>query len=245
MIALNSLIDQAYSSITMAGLGETPSGDMQVAAKDELNRLIASLNSQGYIAMNHKWKDMPGRRILYFKKLVEGETDPNVIDMEPPSTVVGVARRIGDRYIPLVNSNQLQMAAVNPSSTAARWTYGTDTEPMPEGYEGMRNVGVVTLDGDPRGQVRIWYNLDIPKYDLDDIIYLPDLYNELLLSGLCYRLACHFNLSPEKKADCKADFDPAKNLIKRNSASQRMFQSSTIAGDYRQSYQDGLAGNGF
>lgn len=245
MIALNSLIDQAYSSLVMVGLGETPSGDMQEAAKDELNRLISILNSQGFIAMNHKWADMPGRRILYFKKLVEGETDPNVIDMEPPSTVVGVARRIGNRYIPLVNSNQLQMAAINPSSTAARWTYGTDTEPVPDGSGEMRNVGIVTLDGDPRGQVRIWYNLDIPKYDLDDIIYLPELYNELLLSGLCYRLACRFNLSPEKKADCEADFRTAKNLIKRNSASQRMFQSSTIAGDFRQTYQDGLAGNGF
>lgn len=245
MIAVNQLIQDAYETLVMVGLGETAQGEYQEAAKKELNRLISVLNSQGFISMAQHYKDMPRSRTLYIKKLVEGETDSRVIDMEPPDTVVAVARRIGNSFAPLDNGNIVQMSMKNPRTIATSWTYDIIQEEIPGTPGQLRNVGVITLDGDPMYEVRVFYNSNLPKYELDDIIYLSDLYNELLLSGLTYRLACFYELADSKKADMYADFTAAKNLITRNNATSRMLQCGNIGGDWRTPYVNGLNGVGF
>ena len=88
MIAVNELIQKAYQAIGMTGLGEA-AGDyaednMPIVACDELNRLIAKLNNEGYLAMAQKWVDAPCAKTIYFRKLVQGEEKPNTVDMEPP-----------------------------------------------------------------------------------------------------------------------------------------------------------------
>ena len=245
MLAVNKLIDDAYEAVNMTGVGESTDGNMSVLGVKELNRAITTLNNEGYIAMTQKWVDAPARRVVTFRKLLEGEQPtPDTVDMAPPQCVVAVARKIGNRFLPLYNGDQIQIATVNPSTTATTWTYGEDFEPV--GDEGdMREIGVLTLDGEPRNDVRVWYNSKMPTYKLDDKIYLPDLYNELLMSALCVRLAQFSELSDAKKADLYSDLLAAKTLIKRNSASQRMLQCGKLCGDYRDSYNNGLAGNVF
>lgn len=241
MYAVNTLVTDAYNAIGMVGIGEESDGDYQKVGVLELNRLISHLNNQGFLAMSQKSVDHPRTNTVYFRKLEEGETADNTIDMEPPRKVEGVARKIGNRYTPLRPSNIQQMAGHVPTSMATSWTYNVEIE---DGPTKPRNVGIVTLDGDPYQPLRIWYNSQIPRYTLDDVIYLPDLYDELLLSGLCWFMACYYELSEQKKADTKTDFDTACNLIKRSNITQRMLVNGATMGSWQDAYQGGLAGEG-
>lgn len=248
MYAVNQLIQDAYESIGMAGLGESvaESGDdnLNVVGVKELNRLITQLNNEGYLAMSQKWVDGPQARVIYFRKLEDGETATNTIDMEAPQKIESVARAVGDRFIVLRNSNLIDQSYKNPGTTALTWTYNTEVETQTLSDHGQqRIVGILTLDGDPRNKVRIWYNSKLPSYKLSDTIYLSDLYNELLMSGLCNRLANYFELSEEKKASTASDFLAAKSMIKRNNATQRMLQTSKLGSDWRDSYYNGLNGS--
>ena len=256
MIAVNQIIQDAYESIGMTGLGEAVGtydstddygdGNMSVVACKELNRLITQLNQQGFLAMSQKWVDVPCSSVIYFKKLREGETaDSNVVDMDPPDKIESVARKVGDHFIVLNNGNLVQFSQKNPYTIALSWTYGVELETTPDDHvPNNRVVGVLTLDGDPRNTVRVWYNAKMPTYKLNETIYLSDLYNELLMSGLCLRLANYFELSEEKKASLNRDFIAAKTLIKRNNITQRMLQTSRLMGDYRDPYFNGLNGVG-
>lgn len=248
MIAVNQLIQRAYEAINMAGLGESvgdySDDNLPVVGVNELNRLITQLNNEGYLAMTQKWVDGPNASTIYFRKLQEGEVAENTIDMEPPEKIESVARRVGDRYVVLNNNNLVQMSWKNPYSTAMTWTYGTELETTPDDHvPNNRVVGILRLDGAPRNSVRIWYNSKIPTYKLDETIYLSDLYNEVLMAGLCVRLANFFELSEEKKKELNADFLAAKTMIKRNNATQRMLQNTRLGTDWRDPYFNGYNGS--
>ena len=241
MYAVNDLIHDAYEAINMVGLGESADGDMDKVGVKQLNRLITTLNKQGFLTMSQKHVDAPRANRIYFRKLEDGEEAEHTVDMVPPTKVEGVARKMGVRYVPLGPSNHMRMAMKNPYSMATAWTYDIEIE---EGPTQPRNVGIVTLDGDPHESVRIWYNGQIPKYELDQVVYLPDLYNELLLSGLCVFLAEFYELAPEKKAGLETSFTTAKNLIKVPTAQQRMSEGGSIGGSYNDPYYNGMAGIG-
>lgn len=248
MVSVNSLIQRAYEAINMAGLGESvgdySDDNLPVVGVNELNRLITQLNNEGYLAMSQKWVDGPKAKTIYFRKLREGEEARDTIDMEPPEKIESVARKVGDRYIVLNNNNLVQMASKNPYSTAMTWTYGTELETTPDDHTpNNRVVGILQLDGDPRNSVRIWYNSKIPSYKLDETIFLSDLYNEVLLAGLCVRLANFFELAEEKKKELNADFLAAKTMIKRNNATQRMLQNTRLGTDWRDPYFNGMNGS--
>jgi len=250
MIAVNELIQQAYESINMTGMGEAvgdyADDNLPIVGVNELNRLITQLNNEGFLAMAQKCVDCPNASTIYFRKLIDGEIpQPGTVDMEAPEKVVSVARRLGNRYIVLNNSNLVQQAWKNTYTTARTWTYNTELETTPDDHvPDNRVVGILTLDGQPRGAVRVWYNSKLPKYKLDETVYLSDLYNELLLSGLAWRLANYFELSDEKKQSTLRDFDAAKSLIKRNNVTQRMLVNSNIGSDWRDPYFNGLNGEG-
>lgn len=241
MIAVNDLIHNAYESINMVGLGESADGDMDKVGVKELNRLITTLNNQGFLCMSQKSVDTGRANVIYFRKLEGGETAEHTVDMEPPTKIEGVSRKLGLRYVPLEPSNHMRMAMKNPYTMATAWTWDLEIE---QGPTQPRNVGILTLDGDPHGDLRIWYNGQIPKYELDQVIYLPDIYNELLMSGLCVFLANFHELSDAKKAELNTAFTTAKNLIKVPTAQQRMSAGGSVGGSYNDPYFNGLAGTG-
>lgn len=242
MYAVNTLVNDAYEAIGMTNIGDDTDGTMSKIGERELNRAITTLNGQGFLAMSQKWADAGTDRVIRIHRLAEGEDPAGTIDMEPPDKVEAVGRKIGNRFIQLRPSNHIQMAGKNPMTMATMYTYDTEIE---EGPEGPRTVGIITLDGNPHGQVRFWYNAKIPKYTLADTIYLSDLYNELLLSALCVNLAEFYELSPEKKAKCQTDLTTAKNLIKNPTAQQRMGQSGPVGTSWADNYVNGLNGFGF
>ena len=93
--------------------------------------------------------------------------------------------------------------------------------------------------------MRVWYNSQMPKYTLNDTIYLADSYNNLLFTGLKLRLARFFELSETKKQDCYSEHLAAKRLIKRNTITQRMMQTGPVIGSYNDNYENGIAGTGW
>lgn len=243
MLAVNSLIHDAYESIGITGIGETTEGDYEKVGVKELNRAISQLNSDGYITLSQDWKDFPRGNCAEFKVFAPGETDEHAVNMRPPVSIVGVSRRLGNRFLPLRPGDKQAMATRPPCTLAGAWSYDIRIETGPDGVP--RNVGKLMLDGDSHGEIRVWFNGQLPHYALEDTIYLPDIYNELIMSALCYRLACFHELSDQKKADCLVDFNVAKSLIETPNAQLRMATAGVEGGSsWRDSYADGLAGTG-
>ena len=246
MIDVNTLVQEAYEALGMTGLGESTDGTMSVTAVKQLNRLITSLNQEGYISLAQKYVDAGCFQVIHFKKLCEGEEKaPNVFDMDPPDAIDAVARKSGIHFIPLHNSDLVQLQQKDSLSTPYAWNYGRDVEKLPEEYQTLdrdsREIGNLVLDGLPVFGMRIYLTSKLPTYDLDQRIYLPDAYNELLMSGLKLRLAEFFKLDADTKNDCYAEHRAAKTLIKRTNISQRQLNNGEFSGDWRDSYDNGFA----
>ena len=164
MIAVNVLVQRVYKALNMTGQGESTDGDMAVVAVEELNRLITTLNSQGFISMSQKFLDVPACSSVIFKKFRPDETVPaNAVDMEPPEKVDAVSRKMGVRFVPLDSLDEVQMSARNPHAMATSWNYGRDFEPVDGG---MREVGLVRFDGRNPYGVRVFYSSKLPNYDI-------------------------------------------------------------------------------
>lgn len=242
MIAVNKLIQIAYQSLNMTGLGESTDGDMAVAALDELNALISGLNEQGFLSLSQKFTDIPPGREFTFRVKAEGEETPgNIIDLKPPVAITGVGRKVGERFIPLHPMDRQQIDRSNRLTMPHAFNYGRCYEQVPNetdhGFE-TRELGILVLDGRSPTPLRVYYNAPLEYYQLDSTIWLPEAYNELLLSGLKFRLAKRFDLAADKKADCETDFTAAKKLIKRNAASQRMIRLDGPATSYNDAFYD-------
>ena len=77
--------------------------------------------------------------------------------------------------------------------------------------------------------------------ELDSVIYLSDLYNNMLLQGLCYNLCIYYKLADYKDA-FETEFEKAKAAIKRSNVTARMLQrNSARFGDYRDIYAAALS----
>lgn len=250
MIAVNELVQEAYEGLNMTGIGESTDGTMAKVGEQQLNRLISGLNSEGFLSLMQKSIDHGPARLIYFRKLEPGEApQPNSIDMAPPEKIEAVSRRIGATFVPLISTDPVLMSQKNPMTIPYGWCYQREIEDIPAEFQTLdkmkREVGVLMLDGTPTQSIRIWYSQPMPKYTLDDRIYLSDLYNELLLSGLKYRLAQFYELGQEKINSCYSDFIAAQSLIKRNNVTQRMLREGRVGGSYRESYDNGMAGAGW
>lgn len=253
MLQVNKLIHDVHEDLGLTGLGESTPGELSVVGVRELNQLISTLNSQGFLALAQDYVDLPAATDYYIKKLQvdyggnKEQADANVLDMVPPERLEAVSRCIGIRFLPLHPIDKQQLYTQTRRSIATSWTYDRHFETVPSITDHgtvTREVGHITLDGYAPQGVRLFYTAKLPTYTLDDTIYLSDLYNELLYQGLKYRLA-DFHSLDEKKAAADTEFTAAKTLIKRNNITQRMIQSGPITGSWEDSYYDGIAGNGW
>lgn len=244
MIQVNTLIQQAHEDIGATGLEESTEGSESTVGLRKLNQLISELNSQGFISVSQNYIDVGPSTIYYFRQLTDEEREtpePNVIDMVPPEKIDGVGRRVGERFIQLGSADIEQMSTKNWNTVATGWNYGRKIEEIP-GSDPVqsREYGILQLDGRCNQGARIFYSAKIPTYTLDDTVYLSDLYNSLLLSGLSYKLACFYHLDDQTKQDAYTDFTAAKNLIKRNNVTQRMLRTGKLGGSYSDQYHNAL-----
>lgn len=221
--------------------GESVDGNTASAAVAQLNRAIARLNSQDYIAGTVRTADASGS-VLYFRKLVTGETPAaDTVDEEPPEKVSGVSRRVGDRFLRLYASEPVAIHSKTRKALASAFCYDVFTEAA---GDSTRLAGRITLDGKAPEGVRIFYNSRIPKYKLSDTCYLSDLYCDMLVNALCVAL-CDLYKLPSYKDAFEERLSESKRLVKRDRVAGRMLSFGDRIGDYRDSYFDGLSGEGF
>lgn len=240
MQSCNQLIQMACEMCSLVEAGESVDGNMAVVGINLLNNLIADLNAKNYIVMQNATVDAPCNRLTYFVE--GGDSGRNAIDMCPPETINDVARSFGSRFIPLQPGDPMAIAMSNCIGIPHTWTYSRELEDYEvEGVTRQRLVGKLELDGRASGTIRIFYNRPLPKYELDSVIYLSDLYNNMLLQGLCYNLCIYYKLADYKQG-FETEFEKAKAAIKRGNATSRMLQRSGARyGDYRDLYAAALA----
>ena len=255
MIQVNSLCQMCNEMVGVVSHEEsldgqnTIDGGLSEVSVQQLNLLISELNGQGYLSMTQNYIDHANTRDLFFKVLTETEREnppQDVIDMDPPQSIDGVSRRIGMSYLPLHPIDLQQMSQKNPMTLARAWNYDRFFEPIPDDPNGhMREVGRLRLDGWSQQGLRIFLSEKIPTYTLDSTIYLPDLYNNMLIQGLCCKLCDWHKLGDDIKRPYDENFTAAKSLIKRQNITQRMIQTGPVGGSYKDSYYDGIAGEGW
>lgn len=240
MQSCNQLIQMACELCSLVEAGESVDGNMAVVCINLLNNLIADLNSKNYIVMQNATIDVPCRRLTWFVK--GGDSERDAVDMYPPETINDVSRSFGNRFIPLQPGDPMAISMTNCIGIPHTWTYSRELEDYEvEGVVKQRLVGKLELDGRASGKIRIFYNRPLPKYELDSVIYLSDLYNNMLLQGLCYNLCIYYKLADYKDA-FETEFEKAKAAIKRSNVTARMLQrNSARFGDYRDMYAAALS----
>lgn len=241
MLSVNQLIQMACEMCSLVEAGESVNGNMAVVGVNLLNNLIADLNAKNYIVMQNATIDVPCRRLTWFVK-DDSDSERNAIDMNPPETINDVARSFGNRFIPLQPGDPVAISMSNCIGIPHTWTYSRELEDYEvEGVVRQRLVGKLELDGRASGTIKIFYNKPLPKYELDSVIYLSDLYNNMLLQGLCYNLCIYYKLADYKQS-FETEFEKAKAAIKRSNVTARMLQRpSGRFGDYRDLYAAALS----
>jgi hypothetical protein len=97
-MTVNELIQTAAEDLSQVGDGETLDGETAASYEGLLNRAITMLNQDGYMSVTVKEYDVNAAGSVIFRKLEENETLPaHCIDVNPPDSVQGVARKVGIR----------------------------------------------------------------------------------------------------------------------------------------------------
>lgn len=235
MLSVINLVQQAYELVSLVGDGEAVSGDQAASAVTLLNQLLSELNNQEYLALQCATVEVSASDIVEIRSFDETEPHPSyVVNSVPPDRILGVSIRYGQQWQPLVSTDRMTLDMADKSSWATCYTYDLAVK------DGTL-TGTLTLNGKNEHELRIYYQTPLPNYTLSDTIYLSDLYNNMILQGLCLKLCRKYKLK-EYQADFQEEFDKACHLIKRNTADTRQLRDSIRpANSY---YMDGLNGRG-
>ena len=210
MININQLIQNAYTSIGIVGDGQAVNGTKAKVAELEINNLLGDLNLQEYILDNIKSFDVDAS-----KTITIGENTACTINHKPPATIRSVSLDRTGKHTPLLNAN---IEAVNrnyKSGLASLFTYQIEYDPALNIM-----VGKITLDGSRASKYKVIFLDDFENVTINDVLYLHDKYNSLILNGLCYKLAIRFKRT-EYIPIYKGEFESCKDLIKSVNSSNR------------------------
>lgn len=242
MLSVNQLITEACEDLSRVGDGETVPPDLAASCEGLLNRAITSLNSDSYISLTVNTADLVANGEIVFRKLEEGEALPaNTIDMDPPDSVTGVSRKIGNRYVPLTPSNPQALDRSITYSLPTQWFYGVEFETAPSGTQ--RRVGRVSMNGSTPVDLRVYLNSQLPKYRLGDMIYLSELYHDLILYALEERMVAKYKLYSYSE-QVERDLAGAMRAIDNSHAENRPVVNEGLVDPFTSPAADLLAGYG-
>lgn len=241
--AMNDLVQEACEDLNLTGTGEAVEGRVAAAAEGCVNRAIAQLNGDGYVAMTQHALDVNASGSIYFRKLEAGESKPNTVDMVPPDNVDGVARKIGMRYMRLRPTSRDVLDRTQTYSFPTHWTYGTEHEIAPSGE--TREVGIIRVNGTYPTDYRVYVMSQLPKYKLGDTIYLSSLYRNLLLYATEMKLVELMKLKSYED-QVQRNLDGATKLIDTKHANNAPDTPENVPdGNYLDGYYNVMGGTGF
>lgn len=122
MIAINELIQQAFTRTGLVGEGQAANGTKATSALNELNDLIQVLNQQEYISDNLKCFDVRGNSTI----TIGDSPDFDIQIKSVPSHIKSVARKIGDRFVGLISTGLETINAQGKNHLATMFTYNVD-----------------------------------------------------------------------------------------------------------------------
>lgn len=122
MFSVNDLIQNAYTRTGLVGDGQSVNGIRAKTALLELNDLIRTLNLQEYLADNIKIVEVNAASKITISKSIYSDI---VVD-EIPSHIKSVARKVGNRFIPLHTSNLEVIGMDSGASLARQFTYNVN-----------------------------------------------------------------------------------------------------------------------
>lgn len=210
MININQLIQNAYTSIGIVGDGQSVNGTKAKVAELEINNLLGDLNLQEYILDNIKSFDVDAS-----KTITIGENAACTVNHKPPATIRSVSLNRMGKHTSLLNANIEAVNRNSNSGLAALFTYQIEYDPTLNIM-----VGKITLDGSRASKYKVIFLDDFDNVTINDVLYLHDKYNSLILNGLCYKLAIRFKRT-EYIPIYKGEFESCKDLIKSVNSSNR------------------------
>lgn len=243
-IQVQSIIQQAAEQCSLTRPGTSVSGNVSTMALYLFNNLLSELNNQQLIvpAINDKELTVTGSVGI----VDEGVTPPSgyvAVSGEVPDRLLGVSRKIGDRWVQLHSCTRQQMAQRNPMQLPTSWSYeitnGNNTD-----LGGDAMWGVLYVDSNRPTQIKFWYPSKLKADNLSDTIYISDMYTDMILQGLCLKLSDWAKTYDYSERFEKA-FRVAKSLVKRSNQTQRMLQTGDLVGGYDDNFYNGKAGFGW
>lgn len=139
MIAVNELIQQAFTRTGLVGEGQAVNGTKAKSALHELNDLVQVLNQQEYIGDNIKVYDVRAGHTI----TIGPSKDFDIQAEFAPSHIKTIARENGNHYVSLIPSNYESIINHNSRHLATEFTYNVEFDPEARTNQQVRPDAIV------------------------------------------------------------------------------------------------------
>lgn len=238
MISVNEIVNNALQKCNLIGDGESASGTIAKIALGDLHDVICDLNENDYLQENQVSKELKG---IKDKVVISDDPDDENADLIVkvlPSKVISLARKVGNRYVPLSKANKEFFYATNRLGLGKAYTSDTEYNEESDTME-----LVLRIDSNISSDYMLTVNAGIPEYQLTDNIQLSNRYKSLIEDGLCYKLAIRYKLTSYIPI-FSSEYESAKYNVMRNNTMNRPINNYE-ATDMLDNYYNALAGNGW
>jgi len=242
-MTVNEIIDSACRDLSMITDEDHADGALLDSCAELLNIAIADLNSDNYIASNVREDVVSAAGSIKFFTPIAGEiTAANVVPIEPPDNIMGVARHVGIRWMQLQPISVEDVSSLASGSLPQGYAYNVYADKAPD--NSTRMVGEIKMNGTAGAQFKVFSAQKLPHYSAGDTIYLSPLYKNLILYALEARMVKRYKLFAYKESVAE-DLLAAKDAIDKNAAVNRPLTNlGQLAGSYMDDYYNGLGGVG-
>lgn len=161
-----------------------------------------------------------------------------------PDRVIGVGRKIAGRFVQLYPVQKTTLDSRLKTGLAREFTSETENVTV---YpincpEAAKTVTYFKIETDARvpADLRVTYYEQIPDINIEDTLYISNIYETLLEDGLCAELCLRYKYM-DLLPTFQEEFDNSIRLIKRTNAANRpMTYDFVDRGSYMDSYYNGL-----
>ena len=169
---------------------------------------------------------------------------PTFAVKELPDRVLGVGRKIANRYIQLAPATKMRIDSYLKCGLASEYCIETENiyvEPImhQELAQTVQRLKI-ELNAGTAAPIRVTYLEGIPDIEIDDTLYISNMYENLLEDGLCAELCLRYKLM-DLKDTFEEEFANSIRLIKRVNQANRPQQYDFIEkGSYMDNYYNGF-----
>ena len=234
MLDCNTLTINALKGIGIESEWDPNDGQLSNAALVDLNTVIVECNLQDLLIECRKEHFVTGGSTITI-----GEDSSYTINSVAPTTIKSVGRKVGNRYMRLINTDKATIYGKNRMSLATLYNYTVDFD-----EETGKMKGEILLDTKMPNQYIVIFNKPIKLVRMSDEIPLSDTSTNLLEEGLKAKLARRFKL-PDVR-DFENDYTDYQELVRQNIANNRsLIQTTELDGSYLDPYYNLIGGVGF